>query len=523
MSQLKCLDAFNQEKRGEIRNLMLECIDSLSSDYMKKLIIWVTMLLFLWLIPIYVVSADADENATSLIRQNGVTLRDVTVYSEPNSHGELEGTISRNTNLLITGRNGDYSRIEFNGLIGYVRSEDLTRTQQFGIALRVAQVHLETNVDTPIVATVGNGRRVNVRYQTKGWDHVRIDGVDGWVRSDYLDVENAKRPHRTLMQVNLRESPYVESQILRTMAYGTELYVLQHSNTGFSQIVILTDHEIIEGWVVRNQIEYYDRSTTLSSSVALRRNPDTTSHQYAMLDTGTPITILGRATNGENDFYRVVVRIGGTDRHAWILSDSAVPLSYPEEFGDNPLGNPLSRMTTTTQSGRINVPTPLRAGADRSYRRLKRLNRGTNIAIVNYSLEKDWVRIRVDGQLGYVRNEDIYLVSQGVMLVYDDLMRGPDNDSVPLKRIFMGQTMQVRAQSGDWFRVTIDGVTGYLRQEQVHVRPYEGNSGAPEYLDLPYYSPMFYVKSRTKNNKQQVENNTRRIKDLILIYIEYCS
>ncbi|MCL1990425.1 MAG: SH3 domain-containing protein [Defluviitaleaceae bacterium] len=447
-------------------------------------------------------------NETTVLRQSGVMLNDVAVYSEPEGRGQKEGMMNRNRNVMITGRHGLYTRVSFEGLTGYIPSESVTRTQQFGIGIRVANVHLEPDDATAVVSTVGNGRRVNVRYITNNWAHVRIDGIDGWVRDRYLDIEQAKRPHRTLMQVYLRQSPYAASQRLGTMAYGTVLYVLQHSNTGFSQIVIHTEGEVIEGWVVRNQLEYYDRMTTISEPISLRRHADTTSHSYAKLDQGTAITVLGRVTHGGDDFYRVVSNVGGSDRHAWVLSRHVHDLPVPDERGDNPLGNPFSRMTTTTQSGRVNVQTSLQEGPDATYRELRRLNRGANIAIINYHPEEQWVRIRVDGQTGYVPRSMIYLVSQGVMLVYADLMRGPNMTYEKMKHVFAGQTMQVRARSREWFRVTVEGVTGYLKQEQVHVRPYEGNTGAPSHLDLPYYVPrQIAVKNYVKNHRYLDKTN----------------
>ncbi|MCL1990430.1 MAG: SH3 domain-containing protein [Defluviitaleaceae bacterium] len=453
----------------------------------KMILLVLSLFIF---VPDLSVNASAEERRTT-----GVTLRQSHLYDGRGLDATRIKTISRNTNVRINRRHGDHYRVVVEGIVGWVPRNRIARTQQIAVAHRTAYLYHEPGGGSTRVRNASNqavritdGRRINVFYSTANWVQTRVYGHDGWVRLSHVEMETARRAFRVIDRVNVRRSPYAGSEVRHTLGYGTIVQVLQHTTTGMSQISLITDQGNVTGWVPRNLLAYHDDvEMRTSRSVALRRRADETSRLYGHLPANARVTVHNRIQRHGLNFYHVTATIDGVNRTGWIRSNRVRNFPTPNTTRRNPNGSPLTRLHTTSQSGRATRRTDFRRGRGEHYGLIRTLNNHANMSIRRFNFGHVWTQVRVDGVVGYVRTADIRLVTQGFAL-NDTQLRSRAGNGQPFIRnaeLFAGQTMQLHAYSGNWYRVVAGGFTGYLHRRDVTRREYRGNSGAPRRLDLP--------------------------------------
>lgn len=98
---------------------------------------------------------------------------------------------------------------------------------------------------------------------------------------------------------------------------------------------------------------------------------------------------------------------------------------------------------------------------------LTRLSKGQSVSVKG---EKGgWYQISVDDKSGYVRADMLDLGSSGSTLYVakaDINLRESANTSCNVvKTLAVGQTVEVKGVSGDWYQVSVDGDSGYIRSD----------------------------------------------------------
>jgi uncharacterized protein YgiM (DUF1202 family) len=93
------------------------------------------------------------------------------------------------------------------------------------------------STESNIITTVGIGSSVEVlQHDPAGWSRVRINGSDGYIRSDFLELPIGNDPanFRTTTGVNLRAGPSTDENVVTTIGPGVNVEILEHDPAGWS-------------------------------------------------------------------------------------------------------------------------------------------------------------------------------------------------------------------------------------------------------------------------------------------------
>ena len=202
-------------------------------------------------------------------------------------------------------------------------------------------VNLRSSASTAseIMRTIPQGTTVTVmEHDPAGWTRVRVNGSQGFIRSDFLTFQESHAPvtFRTTSGVNLRSAPNTDASVLRTISLGSAVDVLTHDPAGWSSVRVngtvgFVRSDLLMLPTTGNQQPANSAPTHQSveifhtvSGVNFRANPSTEADILSVLNTGTRVEVLGNGANGWSE-----VRVNGDA--GFIRSDllSSEPVSTP--------------------------------------------------------------------------------------------------------------------------------------------------------------------------------------------------
>ena len=259
------------------------------------------------------------------MRHNGVMRRTTTLRSGPSSSYANRGEISGNTNVRITGRSGNFYRIDLDGSVRWVRQTAVARTRQNAIVTQNTRVRDGRSSSANSLTRVRSGDRLTIERNTGSWSRVTVNGQTGWIRNRYIAVENAARPGRTTVGgVRVHRRPNSDSSVRHTLPRGAQLMIVQRtsSSDGWTQIRIRHHGGTLNGWVRSDQIERQNYRLNVMGQSALRAEPSGSATRVATLPHGTNVSVRGRA--GSRYFVRATV--SGRSVEGWIHRDNLTRL-----------------------------------------------------------------------------------------------------------------------------------------------------------------------------------------------------
>ncbi len=128
--------------------------------------------------------------ALGIVSGTGVRLR-----SGAGTSSAILMTMTKNAAVAITGQDGSWYKVRYDGRDGYISADYVTRHESAGGLSYTGRVTADTlNIRSgagstnSTVGSVQNGAYVTVTGFEKGWYAVRYDGVDGYVSGDYVTL-----------------------------------------------------------------------------------------------------------------------------------------------------------------------------------------------------------------------------------------------------------------------------------------------------------------------------------------------
>lgn len=173
---------------------------------------------------------------SALVKGGALNLRET-----PSISSKVLGQFPTGTLVEVTGYHGDWYEVEVNGLSGYMMSKFLTgdlksqtatvRTNS-GIGLNVRE---EPGMDGTILTSVKNGETVTVTQKGSNWSRVTVNGVDGFMATEFLHFGSTavtgqkavvSNPRDTQV-LNLRQEPSLDAKVLSYYRNGAEVVILE--------------------------------------------------------------------------------------------------------------------------------------------------------------------------------------------------------------------------------------------------------------------------------------------------------
>ena len=154
-----------------------------------------------------------------------------------------------------------WSKVKFNGSIGFIRSEFLTISTSAGpVTFKTTDdVNFRSgpSLNSSIITSVDKGSSVEVlEHNPAGWSKVRVNGTAGYIKSEFLalptqasqasqatqqETGSSARSSMSLATIegaNFRTGPSTDTEIITTVEAGSIVEVLDHDPTGWSKVKI---------------------------------------------------------------------------------------------------------------------------------------------------------------------------------------------------------------------------------------------------------------------------------------------
>ncbi len=116
---------------------------------------------------------------------------DVRFRAGASTSSKVLGSFHTGASMAVTGVNGPWYRVNYNGTVGYVHSDYMTMTEQTaartgtiqgtGVRFRAA-----ASTSSKILGTFSPGERVTVLGSSGEWHRIRYSGTEGYVHSKYV-------------------------------------------------------------------------------------------------------------------------------------------------------------------------------------------------------------------------------------------------------------------------------------------------------------------------------------------------
>ena len=280
-------------------------------------------------------------NGTALVtmRRTGVTVsNNVNFRHGPNgSYGNI-GRIPVNTNIRITGRQGNWYRIVHAGTTGWVGRSSVAQTRQMAVVTgHNIPVRANHDAGANILTRLSRGARVTIMERTASWAQVTVNGRTGWVRANQLNIANGRRPARTRSGVNLYTRPG-NGTVRRRLNRHQQVMVLQRtlngngngSNGGWTQVEIRQAGGTQRGWVRTNQIQNRNQGRRIrgNGSVAVRTGPGSNFSRSRSISRNTRVIVLAES----GGWSHVRFSQGGARRHGWVANNRLTRITSQAGF-----------------------------------------------------------------------------------------------------------------------------------------------------------------------------------------------
>jgi len=280
---------------------------------------------------------DADQTAPDLpysittMRRPGITIRNTTLHTGPNSNYPAIGPINGSTNIRITGRTNGWYRVvverEGGAVTGWLRQSNVAHTRVNAVVTtNNAHVRAGRSTSHESLTRIESGRRVTITRRTANWSRVSVDGHVGWIRNRDLSIDNGARPGRSITpHVTVHARPNSDSTVRHTIPMHTEFMIVQRTMNGWSQIRLRHQAGILHGWVRTDQIENRVQTRRTVNNAPLRSSPSSNGQRLNTIPVNSNVSVRARVGN----WYYVRLTLNGTTQEGFLHRDRLTILQLP--------------------------------------------------------------------------------------------------------------------------------------------------------------------------------------------------
>lgn len=132
---------------------------------------------------------------------------------------------------------------------------------------------------------------------------------------------------------------------------------------------------------------------------------------------------------------------------------------------------PAAAQASGSELGQVTADAvKFRLSPDTDSQILQELARGTEVEVL--ASEGGWYRVLYNNQVGYIRNDYLFLKSAGACGAYviDDgtaLRGGPGDSSYVVASLGAGRGVKVKTIIGEWYFVQVDDLSGYVKSSEL--------------------------------------------------------
>lgn len=271
------------------------------------------------------------------------------VRNKPSTSASTIGSLKKHASVSITGTDGEWLEIRFNGQRGWVHSDFIStetekqpeKTGQTGkVTASSLNVRSSGSLNGKVIGSVAKNTEVTILESANSWLHIQYSGnKKGWVSSSYVSLSSKGKTEEnksgtskvSILQngTNIRKGPSTNEKIVRRANAGEQFSVVSKVGDWYKIQLSGSTTGYVAGWVVSS-----------SGSSVSRPGGDVTSYlknKTVVLDPGhggrdggaigTRGTLEKDLTMSTAKLVYDKLKASGADVHLTRSSDSYISLS----------------------------------------------------------------------------------------------------------------------------------------------------------------------------------------------------
>ena len=418
------------------------------------------------------------------VNTNGLNMR-----SGPSTSYRSITKINKGTKVEVISESNGWSKIKYDGRIGYVYSTYLsdiepsyTNTITKTVNTDSLNVRSGPSTSYSIVGKISIGTKVSVISESNGWSKIVYNGKECYVSSRYLDeesynsgnVENEAIITKIVNtdSLNVRSGPSTSYSKLGTLSKGSKVEVISESN-GWSKIVYNGKEAYVSSTYLSNNTSNdnntgNDANTSLeikivnTDSLNVRSGPSTSYSKLGTLSKGSKVEVISES----NGWSKIVYN----GKEAYVSSTYLSNNTSNDNNTGNDANTSLEIKIVNTDS--LNV----RSGPSTSYSKLGTLSKGSKVEVISES--NGWSKIKYNGKEAYVSSmylsdnasndnnaENDSNESLEIKIVNTDSLNvrsGPSTSYSKLGTLSKGSKVEVISESNGWSKIKYNGKEAYV-------------------------------------------------------------
>ncbi|MFS0661822.1 SH3 domain-containing protein, partial [Niallia alba] len=399
--------------------------------------------------PLFMEEVQAASN-TKYVEVNEGSVLNVRVG--PSISTSIVTTLKAGAKVNVLSETNGWSKVDVNGKVGYVSSSFLISKQESTIKYvsidpsSTLNVRESASTKGNVVTKLKNSTKVEVVSESNGWSEVKVNGIKGYVASEYIkavpteekkttEVANEQKKVTKYVNVtagsslNLRNSPSNSASIIVKLAKDVPVTVYSETN-GWAKVEVYGKQGYVatqylaekKSSVSTEQAKETNTSTNKetttkyvnvdkNSSLNVRKDANTTSSIVTKLSRGTAVSVLSSANGWDK------VTVSGKTGYVSnsYLSDKKITdnTTNNNTGTEKDSGKSTTDKATTQISKKVNVQSGsnlnVRSTASTSGTIKGKLAAGTVVTVL--SEKNGWSQIKTNNLEGYVSSEYLTSVS----------------------------------------------------------------------------------------------------------------
>lgn len=249
------------------------------------------------------------------------------------------------------------------------------------------------SLSAKVLGQFPTGTLVEIVESGSEWHKVEVGGQTGYMMAKYLSTDSANTSAtvhtNTGTGLNLREEPSMEGKIITSYKPGTQVTVLQKSQS-WSRVSV----EGKEGFMATQYLNF--ASTSPTGKVALVNNPKDTQVLNLRQSASLAAKVLAYYRNGT----KVTILESGSTWHKVQTEDGKVGYmmaKFLKVTDENATAQPYTATLINVNGGKI---VNFRSGPSLNASIIRTVPVGTKITVLEHGT--DWCKVDVDGTTGYI-------------------------------------------------------------------------------------------------------------------------
>ena len=284
-----------------------------------------------WVSSSYIDLSESEEsfglNRSSSYIQKQVNTNGLNMRSGPGTSYRILTTISKGTKLDVISESNGWSKINYDGRIGYVYStylDDISPTYTNLISKTVntngLNVRSGPSTSYSVVGSLSEGDKVSVISESNGWSKILYNNKERYVSSRYLGSQESETDSNDTPVIketkivntdslNVRSGPSTSYSKLGSLSKGNKVSVISESN-GWSKILYNEKEAYVSSEYLDSQESDSDTTPVIketkivnTDSLNVRSGPSTSYSKLGSLSKGSKVSVISESNGWSKILY----------------------------------------------------------------------------------------------------------------------------------------------------------------------------------------------------------------------------